>query len=266
MINQFNKVLLLAIFLVCGTLSTFSSTAPYVLDVKRNSQEELPTLDHILERYVEAIGGQEAIGKLTTRVCKGRYIDDRPYAGPKKVTPFETFAKIPDKSLFIMNDPENTEQEGFDGKIRWRQDKNGLVQRENLDRSQMDYFLDPQNALRIQEYFPGMELMGKAKIRGRSVYVVENRRKTPHYTLYFDLKTGLLIQIGYYGLHEYKNVDGVQFPFRLEYSRKGGSNTYIFDDVRHNIPIDEMRFIIPEKRTMDLFISLRYYTGCLYAR
>ena len=266
MINKFNKVLLLVIFLVCGTSSTFSFTAPDVLDVKRNSQEELPTLDHILERYVEAIGGQEAIGKLTTRVCKGRFIDDRPYAGPKQIIPFETFSKIPDKSLFIMNDPENTEKEGFDGNTRWRLDKNGLVQRGNQERSQMDYFLDPQNALRIEEYFPGMELMGDAKIRGRSVYVVENRRKSPHYTLYFDVETGLLIQIGYYELHEYKNVDGVQLPFRLEYSRKGGSNTYVFDEVRHNIPIDEMRFIIPKKRTVDLFTSLRYYTRCLYAR
>ena len=212
----------------------------------------LPDLEQILERYVEAIGGQEAIAKLTTRICKGRFIDDRPYAGPKQVIPFETFSKIPDKSLFIIKHPENTEREGYDGNTRWRQDNNGLIRKENQDRSQMDYFLDPQNALRIQEYFPGMELMGKVKLRGHSVYVVENSRKSPHYTLYFDAETGLLVQIGYYELHEYRDVDGVQFPFRLEYSRKGGSNTYAFDDVRHNIPIEDKRFAMPGKETMDL--------------
>ena len=211
-----------------------------------------PTLEQILGRYVEALGGQAAIEKLTTRVCKGRFIDDRPYAGPKQVVPFETFSKVSDKSLFILKHPENTEQEGFDGKIRWRLDTNGLIKRENQERSQMDYFLDPQNALRIREYFPGMEVMGKVMLRGHSVYVVENTRKSPHYTLYFDVGNGLLIQIGYYELHEYREVDGIKFPFRLEYSRKGGSNTYVFDDVRHNMPIEDERFAMPGKGTMDL--------------
>ena len=116
----------------------------------------------------------------------------------------------------------------------------------------MDYFLDPQNALRIKEYFPGVELMGKVKLRGYSVYVVENSRKSPHYTLYFDVESGFLIQIGYYELHEYQDVDGIKFPFRLEYSRKGGSNTYAFDDVQHNIPIEDKLFTMPGKGAMDL--------------
>lgn len=46
------------------------------------------------------------------------------------------------------------------------------------------------------EYFPVMELMGKVKLRSHPVYVVENRRKSPQYTFYFDVETGLLIQIG----------------------------------------------------------------------
>jgi hypothetical protein len=211
-----------------------------------------PTLDQVLERYIEAIGGQEAIGKLTTRVCKGRYIDDRPYAGPKKIIPFETFSKVPDKSLFILKNPENGEKEGFDGSTRWRMDSHGLVRRENQARSQMDYFLDPRNALRIGEYFPDMELMGKVKLRDHEVYVVKNSRKSPHYTLYFDVVTGFLVQIGFYELHDYKEVDGIRFPFRLEYSRKGGSNTYIFDDVRQNVPIADERFDMPGKGSVPI--------------
>ena len=221
---------------------------------------KMPTLEQVLERYVEAIGGRDTIAKLTTRVCKGQFIDDRPYAGPKQIIPFETFAKAPDKSLFILKHQGNTELEGFDGSTRWRLDNNGLVRRGNQERSQMDYFLDPQNALRIHKYFPGMELMGKVKLRGHSVYVVENSRKSPHYTLYFDAETGLLIQIGYYELHEYRDVEGIKFPFRLEYSRKGGSNTYKFEDVRHNIPIENKRFAMPEKGTngaLDLLARMR---------
>jgi predicted O-methyltransferase YrrM len=209
---------------------------------------KLPTLEQILERYVKAVGGSEAVAKLNTRICKGQYIDDRPYAGPKKIIPFEAFSKIPDKSLFVFKHPDNTEQEGFDGKIRWRLDKNGFVKNEDPERSQMDYFLDPQNALRIKAYFPEMELMGEVTLRNHSVYVVENSRKSPHYTLYFNVETGLLIQVGYYELHEYRDVDGIKFPHRLEYSRKGGSNSFIFDDVQHNVPIDDGRFAKPQKK------------------
>jgi hypothetical protein len=234
--TRIRKSRLFGILLVCGV-----STAII------GFQQESMTLEKVLERYVDAVGGQEAIAKLTTRVCKGQFIDDRPYVGPKQIIPFETLSKIPDKTLIIMKLPENIEHEGFDGNIRWRKDNNGLVRRENQERSQMDYFLDPQNVLRINEYFPGMELIGKVKLRGYSVYVVENSRKSPHYTLYFDVETGLLIQIGYYELYEYRDVDGIKFPFRLENSRKGGSNTYEFQDVRHNIPIEDKRFVMPDK-------------------
>jgi len=209
---------------------------------------KIPTLEQVLERYVEALGGRGAIEKLTTCVCKGRFIDDRPYAGPKQTIPFEALSKVPDKSLFILHQPDNTEWEGFDGNVRWRLDNNGLVRRENQERLQMDYFLDPQNALRIREYFPAMELMGMVKLRGLSVYIVENSRKSPHYTLYFDVAKGLLVQIGYYEIYDYQDVDGIKFPFRLDYGRKGGSNTYIFDEVRHNSPIEDDRFSMPRKK------------------
>jgi len=112
----------------------------------------------------------------------------------------------------------------------------------------LEYFLDPQNALRIREYFPAMELMGMVKLRGLSVYIVENSRKSPHYTLYFDVAKGLLVQIGYYEIYDYQDVDGIKFPFRLDYGRKGGSNTYIFDEVRHNSPIEDDRFSMPRKK------------------
>lgn len=207
-----------------------------------------PTLEQILKRYVETLGGREAIEKLATRICKGRFIDDRPYAGAKQIIPFDTLSKLPDKSLFILYHPDNTEWEGFDGSVRWRLDNNGLVRREDQERSQMDYFLDPQNALRIQEYFPAMELMGTVKLRGLSVYIVKNSRKSPHYTLYFDAASGLLVQIGYYEVYDYRDVEGVKVPFRLEYSRKGGSNSYVFDEVRHNSPVEDDRFSMPRKR------------------
>jgi hypothetical protein len=237
--KRYSHSFLFLVLLACAVSAALFGSGP-----------ETPTLEQILERYIEAMGGKEAIEKLKTRVCMGKFIDARPYAGPKQVIPFEAYSKIYDKSLFILNHPENAEREGWDGNTRWRLDNKGLIQKKNQERSQMDYFLDPQNALRILDYFPEMELMGEVTLRGKSVYVVENSRKSPHYTLYFEVETGLLIQVGYYELREYKDVDGIKFPFRLEYSRKGGSNSYVFDEVKHNTPIDDLHFAIPERKEL----------------
>ena len=43
---------------------------------------DLPTVDAILDRYVQALGGRETIEKLDTRTLSGVQIDDRPYQGP----------------------------------------------------------------------------------------------------------------------------------------------------------------------------------------
>jgi len=46
----------------------------------------LPTVEDILERYYEALGGREALERITTRVATGRVVDDRPYTGPVRIT------------------------------------------------------------------------------------------------------------------------------------------------------------------------------------
>jgi hypothetical protein len=40
------------------------------------AQRALPTVDQILARYVQSIGGAEALGKLTTRIAKGTVADE----------------------------------------------------------------------------------------------------------------------------------------------------------------------------------------------
>lgn len=58
--------------------------------------------------------------------------------------------------------------------------------------------------------------------------------------------TGLLVRIGYYWeLKEYRKVDGVKLPFRVALSRKGGSSTYEFYLVKHNLPVEDVLFTAP---------------------
>jgi len=40
---------------------------------------------------------------------------------------------------------------------------------------------------------------------------------------------------------DYKDVDGIKLPFTIRRSRQGFSFTHKFDDVKHNVPIDDSK-------------------------
>ena len=114
-------------------------------------------------------------------------------------------------------------------------------------RSKTAWLIDPQNALRIGEYFPDLKVTSIRAIDDKQVYVLESSELDPaHYALSFDIETGLLSGIGYYWyLQDYRDVDGVKFPYRVTMSRKGGSSTFMFDLVEHNLPLGETLFAAP---------------------
>jgi len=211
--------------------------------------DTLPTVDQVLERYIEAIGGPEAIKKLTTRICKGYQVTDLPLRKPPfEVIPLKTYAKIPNRSLVVEHTPGEVKRAAFDGNVGWKQDADGIKRTEDPIRSKFAWLLNPQNALRIKEYFPGLSLSGTEQIGESTVYVLEPAGlDKAHFALHFDVETGLLIRIGYYWvLKDYREVDGVKFPFCISMSRKGGKSTYIFDEVNHNTPIDDTLFAMPD--------------------
>ncbi|UCC39326.1 MAG: class I SAM-dependent methyltransferase [Candidatus Aminicenantes bacterium] len=212
------------------------------------SFEALHTLDWILDRYIYTLGGRAAIEKLTTRVCTGRFVNDLSLTDPPLQThPLKAYAKIPDKWVMILQVSRGTEQNGFDGTVGWTQNPDRIERNNGMSRSWLGYILNPQGALRMLDYFPGMTLEAKDTLRGNAVYVVKtsSQSRTKN-RLYFDAKTGLLTQIGLaWELQNYREVDGIKFPFRIATSRKGGETYFAFDKIEHNTPIGDARFAVP---------------------
>ena len=58
----------------------------------------------------------------------------------------------------------------------------------------------------------------------------------------FDVESGLLVQLGFYYIDDYREVNGVKIPFKIKLSRKGGSSTYFIEEVKNNIPIEDAIF------------------------
>ncbi len=205
----------------------------------------LSTLDWLLERYIQALGGRDAIERLTTRACTGTFTDDLSWTDPPVQThPLKAFAKIPDKWITTLQVSKGTEQNGFDGRVGWKQNSDRIEKDYRMSRSWLGYLLNPQGPLYIREYFPGMILETQEIFGGRSVHLVKNKTQN---VLYFDAETGLLTRIGLqWDLQDYREVDGVKFPFRIATSRKGGESYFAFDKIEHNVPVDDRQFAIPD--------------------
>lgn len=207
-----------------------------------------PSVDRVLDRYAKAIGGVKAITKLETRLCMGRLIHDISWHEPPyQNIPVRILSKLPDKTLLIQLQPGGERREGFDGKTSWTQEKDKVELPEDFANLKLAWITNPHNALLVKEYFPELSLKEGKTSAGRPAYVLESSElKAAHYALYFDKESGLLVQIGYYWeINEYREVDGVMFPFRITMSRKGGSSVYEFDEVRHNVSMNDSLFALP---------------------
>jgi hypothetical protein len=208
--------------------------------------EDLPTVDDILKRYIEAVGGRQALEKLQTRVCTGKAITDL----TSRQQPiyeshyFKAYARIPSSYYTEEWTDAGIYSRGYDGQAGWIKDKCGVIPDESAGKRRLDWLLNPQNALRIEEYFPGLTPEGTEQVRGHTVYAL--RSPQLHRPLFFDTTTGLLIGFGHnWEIHDYIEVDGILFPHKVHLSRKGGSTVYEFERVEHNVEIDDSLFTMP---------------------
>ncbi len=210
--------------------------------------DALPTTEQVIERYIGAVGGRQAFECLTSRVCIGRMIHDLSWKAPSyEVVPILAYSKVPDCILVVEHKSDGIRCEGSDGAATWVQDPGGVELKDAPIWRKTAWLFDPQGALRMRTYFPGLEVRSRETLGGRQVYaLVPAELDQAHYTLYFDVDTALLVRIGYYWeLEDYREVDGVRLPFRVAMSRKGGSSTYEFGVVTHNLPLEDVLFSPP---------------------
>lgn len=207
---------------------------------------DIPKVDDILNRYIEAVGGREALQRLTTRVCIGREITDlssREHPIYERFH-FEAYSKIPSNYYTKTWTDAGNYVRAFDGTTGWIKDRCGMHSDERANSDRLDWLLNPQFALRVKEYYRDLTLEGTQKVRGYTVYVLES--PSVHRPLFFDTASGLLIGFGHnWEIHDYREVDGILYPRRIHISRKGGSTVYEFDRVEHNVPIADSLFAVP---------------------
>jgi hypothetical protein len=208
------------------------------------------TADQIIEKYVAALGGADAIKKVTSRVMKGTIL-----AGGSE-TPIELFTKAPNKRVSIGNGQSFT---AFDGTAGWM----GNTGRPARDMSATEAEaagLDAEFslALRLKEIFPQLRRGRPEAIGGVECETLTGTRPgRPPVRLYFDKNSGLLLRMVRYAetpvgrnatqidYADYREMDGVKSPFRWTLSRPNGRFTIQVKEAKNNVAIEDARFAKP---------------------
>ncbi len=227
----------------------------------------LPSVDAILTRYIDALGGAAAIERVTSRVERGtQEVPTGPGGRVLMPATVERFAKAPNRYLAIYQTATFTVQEGFDGTRAWRRDANGRVT--DLPVSEARRAANAaglHEPLHLRQVYPTMTVTGVETVAGRRTYVVAAQAPDePVVNLYFDAESGLLLRRrttvptpAGNSPHEtafgdYRDAGrGVKMPYTVAFS-PAGVRTVLFpvatlrvNTVEENVAIDDARFAAP---------------------
>ena len=219
------------------------------------SAEEVALVERIFTRYTEAVGGQEAIDRVTSYKTKGTF----ELAGRRGS--IEIWGKDPNKNLTVMEFPViGTIKKGFDGETQWVQTPAGTVtDSSEQEIAEVERDAEIYRAGKIKNLYEKVRLERKAWLSGRDVYMIEGiPAKGPSEKLFFDIENGLLVRWDMARKHpkrgtvfvkvhldDYKDVDGVKVPHKVRFAFESFSFTITVDELQHNVAINDAVFKKP---------------------
>jgi hypothetical protein len=241
-----------------GKTETPKSDAPKADAPKADANSAaLPTVEAIFDKHVKAVGGKEAIEKITSRSVKGSF--DLEAFGVTGA-PVELFTKAPNKSAMKIDITGfGVVNMVFDGTTGWNSDPmTGLRELSGVELAQMKRDSEFYPELNYKRQYAKMEVKGKEKVGSYETYVIEATpaEGSPE-KLYFDVNTGLLVRhdgetdspqgkftMETY-LEDYKVVDGVKIPHTLKRVTPAMTMVTKITEVKNNVEIDNAKFSKP---------------------
>jgi photosynthetic reaction center cytochrome c subunit len=230
----------------------------------------MPSVDQILARYVEALGGEQALRKVTSRSIVGtQYIPSGPGGAVPVPAALERLQKAPNILVNNYRTPTYTVSDGFDGSRAWAMSAQGRVTEPvTLDQNRAKREADLNWPLGLKQQYAKMEVSGVEQINDRAAYVVVG---TPQgdlpERLYFDTLTGLLLRketalstpVGdsrfQVNFADYRDTNsGVKVPFLITMSPATARSvlsttaTIRVTAVQDNAPIDDAKLARPESK------------------
>ena len=238
-----------------------------VLEPKETLKPALPTVDQILAKYVQSLGGEAALRKITSRTITGtQYIPTGPGGTVPTPASVERYLKAPNLAVTIYRAPTYAISQGYDGRAAWSQDQAGRVTVPvTLDVGRAARAADFYEPLNLKREYQEMTVRGIEQVNGHDAYLVVGvpQGDLPE-SLYFDMNTGLLLRkqtvlptpIGgspyQADFDDYRDTgSGVKFPFLIHMSPSNARTelapeaTLRVTKVEDNKAIEDAKFAKP---------------------
>jgi outer membrane lipoprotein-sorting protein len=220
---------------------------------------DAPTVDSIMVKHIQAMGGKEAMGKFHSRSVQFKMESETLGSSEGEV-----LAQAPDRlRSHIDLGATGIIDEGFDGKVAWVKNPwQGLRAKtgDELAKVKRDAQFHPE--LNYKSLYPDLAYKGIEKVGDEEAWLLESKpTATSKETFWFSTKTALLIrQVSQYEgptgavnlnilPQDYKTFDGLKFPGAMKMKFSSAGQDYEFSlkflNVKHNVEIDAAKFAKP---------------------
>jgi hypothetical protein len=218
-----------------------------------------PPATQILDEYIQAMGGAQKLAAVKSFIATGH---SEGYGGLGGNAAFQIFAEAPDRRGMWINFPEHPDRGisawTYDGKTGWIGSPRGYLTKYELTGNDLaGAKLDSQLAFPagIKTALSNWRVGPEDVLNDRTVYVVQGSAPGGLLaTLYFDKTTQLLTRyvrrtpspVGRITIQQdyddYREVNGVKFPFKYSFLWLDGRFTALISDVKVNAPVDAAKF------------------------
>ena len=232
----------------------YGSPPPSEPDTLMAAADGGPTVNQILDKYLQAIGGAQKAAAITSFTAKGTY---QGFAELDKV-PIEIYAKAPEQRTTVVHRLDGVWTTTTNGSEGWASEPGRPVPLLELTWQ----FLDAANIdgqlsfpAQIKQSFTDMRVGFPSTIDDKKVNMIQGMSGGKSLiNLYFDDQTGLLVrqvrftnnplgqsptQVDY---ADYRLVAGDKMPFRLTSTWLDGRAKMELTQIQPNVAIDAARF------------------------
>ncbi len=221
--------------------------------------EALPTVDQILDKFVKAVGGKEAAGKITSQVLKGSL--DIPNFGATGA--MEIYAKSPNKYLTVAEvQGYGSVKSGFNGTKGWTEDPQaGISEMSPEMLASIKRDADMMRNYKMKEVYSKLVVKEKSKVGDQEAFVIEaTPAEGAAEKFYFSASSGLLLRqdaervspqgkalVEMY-FEDYRDVSGVKTPFLIRQNMPTLNIEIKIAEVKTNTAFDDAIFEMPKSQ------------------
>jgi hypothetical protein len=217
------------------------------------------TVDDVIAKHIEAMGGKDKIATVKTMKMTGKMLIQEGLEAP-----ITMFVKVPDQVRMEFTVQGLTAVQAYDGKNGWNiMPFTGKKDPEAMSGDDVKELQDQADIWPLVDYKSKgnqVELLGKDKVEGTDAYKIKLTRKSGDISMvyldadnYMEIKDeekrmvrGTEHEIET-SLGDYREVNGIMFPFAIESSQKGSpeKQKISIDKIELNVPVDEASFKMP---------------------